>query len=82
LSHIQKIVLKGDPASIVCQNITSYMGGTKDIWRNSSKLGVEFHNPENDVNSNEKEEKEKHYFDHLIKAEQSISDGKLEFFFF
>ena len=33
--------MKGDPVSLVCQNINHYMGGTKDIWSKSGGFGLE-----------------------------------------
>lgn len=36
------VLLKGNPVSLVCQNINFYMGGTEDIWKKSGeKLGIE-----------------------------------------
>ena len=59
--------LKGDPASIIFQNVISYMGGVKDIWKNcKGRIGLE------------KEDEMKD----LISTEQFISDGKLECFTF
>lgn len=36
------VILKGDPVSLVCQNINFYMGGTADIWKKSGEnIGLE-----------------------------------------
>lgn len=38
-----KVELKGDPVSLICQNINFYMGGTHDIWKKSkTKSGLNF----------------------------------------
>ena len=66
------IILKGNPVSIVCQNIFYYMGGVKNIWANSSNLGIA---PEETTKSQFKEYK-KDIFDSF--QEQSYNDKKLE----
>lgn len=70
------LVLKGEPASIICQNINLYMAGVENIWKNSKdSLAIEVMNP--------KKEKEKEYKDKLTKmarSEQKLDDHQLEFF--
>jgi diacylglycerol kinase (ATP) len=74
--NAEEIVLKGDPVSIVCQNIHYYMGGTRDIWKKSgSQLGIEYFEK-----NNNKEMLLKKQMENIITAEQSYNDGKLEFF--
>lgn len=74
------VVLKGDPVSLVCQNINFYMGGTGDIWKKSKdQLGVE-------IISNKKTKEEditerrKTIGDIGVEKQQSFNDQKLEFF--
>jgi len=64
LTKDEEVVLKGDPVSLICQNINFYMGGTKDIWRKSSSIGLE---------SNDK-------FMIDVNKVQDYNDQKLEFF--
>jgi hypothetical protein len=72
---LQDIVLKGDPVSIVCQNIYYYMGGTRDIWKKSGgQLGLEFYDRQNN------EDVLRQQMDSVLTAEQRYNDGKLEFF--
>ena len=66
------IILKGNPISIICQNIFYYMGGTKNIWTNSSNLGI---TPEN-ATKNEFNQYKKDIFDNF--QVQSYNDKKLE----
>jgi diacylglycerol kinase family enzyme/ribosomal protein S16 len=53
----EKVVLKGNPVALVCQNINYFIGGPGDAWRNSSdKYGLEVYDPEiRRKNSKEKE---------------------------
>jgi len=40
---VSYVELKGDPVSLICQNINFYMGGTHDIWKKSQKkTGLNF----------------------------------------
>lgn len=42
----ERLVLKGDPVSLVCQNINYFIGGPADIWKKSKdNYGVETYNP-------------------------------------
>lgn len=66
-------MLNGDPISIVCQNINYYLGGSKDIWKNSgTNIGV----THLDANS----EEEKNNLVEKASSEQKFDDKKLEFF--
>ena len=66
-------MLNGDPISIVCQNINYYLGGSKDIWKNSgTNIGV----THLDTNS----EEEKNNLVEKASSEQKFDDKKLEFF--
>lgn len=53
----EKIVLKGNPMGLVCQNINYFIGGPGDTWRNSTdRFGLELYDPEiKRKNSKEKE---------------------------
>ena len=72
-SHVidNKIWLKGDPVSIVCQNINFYMGGTANIWEKSGKsIGVEM----------DMKEEKKLRQSIGVGNTQAFNDKKLEFF--
>ena len=70
----KKLVLKGDPASIICQNINFYMAGVEGIWKNSKdSVGIEV------INANNKKEYEDK-LNNMAKAEQRLDDHQLEFF--
>lgn len=71
-----RVYLKGDPVSIIGQNINYYMGGSSDIWyKSGDSIGVEY-----------KESEEGNESDSVlnktvgIDKTQSYNDGKLEFF--
>ena len=66
------IILKGNPVSIICQNIFYYMGGTKNIWANSSNLGI---TPEG-YTKNQFNQYKKDIFDNF--QQQSYNDKKIE----
>ena len=69
-------VLKGQPCSIICQNINFYMAGVNNIWKNSkNNLAIDI--IENDKNKKEELLKK---IKKMINAEQKIDDRKLEFF--
>ena len=72
----KEVVLKGDPVSIVAQNINFYMGGVKDIWSKSGKsLGVHV------VEGNKISHVETNTLSLMLQnAKQSYNDQKLEFF--
>lgn len=70
--------MNGNPISVVCQNINSYLGGSKNIWRNSgSNIGVTGSGSESDFNEDEK----KMLID-SINCSQKFDDKKLEFFIY
>lgn len=73
------IVLKGSPCSIICQNINHYMGGTKNIWKDSGEsLNVEV------IHINTREDKKKYTkkLTSIADKVQKLDDKKLEFFTF
>ena len=39
-SDQKDIVIKGNPVTLICQNIDFYMGGTRNIWDKTSHLGI------------------------------------------
>lgn len=89
-------VLKGDPVSLICQNINYYMGGTSDIWKKSGKnFGVEIvksdgvNNIVKDKSKSSKEHSNEEVFQRErrrtiekigIEKSQSFNDRQLEFF--
>lgn len=85
----QSIVLKGEPVSIVCQNINYFIGGPANLWRKSDNYGLEFYENKDPNDKNEKSQlerkltkaKEKQHFKEVFKnSEQKLNDQKLEFF--
>ncbi len=68
--------MKGDPVSIVAQNINYYMGGVKDIWRKAgSALGLEV------VEGKKIAKSETRTLSLMLEnAQQNYNDQKLEFF--
>lgn len=80
----ENVVLKGNPVTLICQNINYYVGSKEDIWKKSTTLGIELQSkgPLTKDELKEKEELEKKEFKDLMEGEQSINDGKLEFFTF
>jgi hypothetical protein len=75
------VVLKGDPVTLICQNINYYIGNKEDMWKKTSNLGIELQSrgPLSKEELKEKEEIEKKEFKEVLEGEQSINDGKLEF---
>jgi hypothetical protein len=75
------VVLKGDPVTLICQNINYYIGSKEDMWKKTSNLGIELQSncPLSKEELKEKEEIEKKEFKEVLEGEQSINDGKLEF---
>jgi hypothetical protein len=72
------IIIKGEPCSIVCQNINFYMAGVKDIWKEGKEnMSVEVIN----VNKEEKKKYEQK-FKEMANQEQKLDDHKLEIFSF
>ena len=70
--------------NLICQNINYYVGSKEDIWKKSSSMGLELEVKGilSKEEIKEKEEIEKKEFKEIIEGEQSINDGKLEFFTF
>lgn len=66
------IILKGNPVTIIFQNINHYMGGSQNIWENSSHLGI----TKKEANQKEYEEYKKQIFNNFGK--QIFNDKKLE----
>ena len=77
-------MLKGDPVTLICQNINYYIGNREDIWKNAGTVGLEMKTkgPLTKEEVKEKEEIERKEFKEIYEGEQSINDGKLEFFTF
>ncbi len=73
---VKEVVLKGDPVSLVCQNINYYMGGTKDIWKKSGNCGIKVESEGGKDDHNET----KLLHNQLKNSEQKSNDQKLEFF--
>jgi hypothetical protein len=62
----------------VCQNINSYLGGSKNIWRNSgNNIGVTGSSNESDFN-----EEEKKSLINSVNCSQKFDDKQLEFFIY
>ena len=68
------IVLKGNPVSIICQNIFYYMGGSQNIWEKSSHIGT----TQEEISKSQYEQYKKQVFDNFKK--QQFDDKKLEIF--
>ncbi len=69
-------ILKGEPITLICQNINYYIEGVNNIW-NSSNNKLAFDVIESDKN---KKENYLNKVKKMIKAKQKIDDKKLEFF--
>ena len=80
----ESVVLKGNPVTLICQNINYYTSSKEDMWKKSSNLGIELQSKGalTKEDRKEKEELEKKEFHEIIEGEQSINDGKLEFLTF
>jgi diacylglycerol kinase (ATP) len=70
------IVLKGNPVSLVCQNIDFYMGGTRDIWGKTSHLGIH----QEEASKADYQEYKRQVVDNFKK--QAFDDKQIEFFTF
>ena len=70
------IVLKGNPVSLVCQNIDFYMGGTRDIWGKTSHLGIH----QEESSKADYQEYKRQVVDNFKK--QAFDDKQIEFFTF
>jgi hypothetical protein len=74
------IILKGDPVSVVFQNINFYLGGTKDIWEKSgSQFGLEMVSVDK-KKKNYQVREDSNLSEKLENVQQSICDQKLEVF--
>ena len=78
LNDIEKnskcIIMKGEPASIICQNINMYMAGVVDIWKESKeRTNLEVINTEH-------KKQYKHKLKQMSSGEQRLDDHQLEFF--
>ena len=70
------IVIKGNPVSLVCQNIDFYMGGTRDIWGKTSHLGIH----QEEASKADYQEYKRQVVDNFKK--QAFDDKQIEFFTF
>ena len=70
------ILLKGNPVSLICQNIDFYMGGTHNIWENTSHIGIQ----KEELTKDEYREYKKQVIDNW--KNQAFDDKKIEFFTF
>ena len=70
------IVIKGNPVSLICQNIDFYMGGTRDIWGKTSHLGIE----QEEASKEDYREYKRQVYEHFKK--QAFDDKQIEFFTF
>ena len=76
-SHDRKdIVLKGNPVSLICQNIDFYMGGTRNIWGKTSHIGIQ----QEEFTKDEYREYKKQVVDNW--KNQAFDDKQIEFFTF
>lgn len=73
-SKSSNIVLKGNPVSIIFQNIFYYMGGSQNIWGKSSHIGT----TQEEISKSQYEQYKKQVFDNFKK--QQFDDKKLEIF--
>ena len=68
------IIMKGEPASIICQNINMYMAGVVDIWKESKeRTNLEVINTEH-------QKEYKYKLKQMSSGEQRLDDHQLEFF--
>lgn len=84
-SKFVSALLKGDPVSLICQNITYYMGGTGNIWKKSgNSIGVDIIENKGIEEKLDKESYENQRRNTLnsigVLNKQSYNDQKLEFF--
>ena len=70
------IVLKGNPVSLICQNIDFYMGGTRNIWDKTSHLGIQ----QEELTKDQYREYKQKVLDNWKK--QAYDDKQIEFFTF
>lgn len=72
--EFDKVTLRGNPVDIICQNINFYMGGTMDIWENSSHIGLKLMTSKEHSLISYSNTIKSHFND------QRYDDKKLEFF--
>ena len=70
------IMLKGNPVSLICQNIDFYMGGTRNIWDKTSHIGIQ----QEELTKEGYREYKRQVLDNWKK--QAYDDKKIEFFTF
>jgi hypothetical protein len=70
------ILLKGNPVSLICQNIDFYMGGTRNIWGKTSHIGIQ----QEELTKDEYREYKRQVIDNW--KNQAFDDKKIEFFTF
>ena len=70
------IVIKGNPVSLICQNIDFYMGGTRDIWGKTSHLGVQ----QGELSKADYQEYKRQVYENFKK--QAFDDKQIEFLTF
>ena len=73
--QIKEVVLKDNPVDMICQNINFYMGGTRNIWSNSSHIAIKIIDLEGDDYKKYKNEILNQY-----NSEQKYDDKIIEFF--
>lgn len=68
------IILKGNPVSIVCQNINFYMAGVQNVWAKAKDhVSIEV------INTNKSKEYKQKVLN-MIESNQKLDDHELEFF--
>ena len=72
----EDIMLKGNPVSLVCQNIDFYMGGTTDIWEKTSHIGIQ----QEELTKEGYKEYKRQVLENWKK--QAFDDKQIEFFTF
>ena len=70
------ILLKGNPVTLICQNIDFYMGGTRNIWGKTSHIGIQ----QEELTKDEYREYKRQVIDNW--KNQAFDDKKIEFFTF
>ena len=73
--QIKEVILKDNPVDMICQNINFYMGGTRNIWGNSSHIAIKIADLQGDEYKKYKKEILKQY-----NSEQKYDDKIIEFF--
>ena len=73
-SKSSKIVLKGNPVSIIFQNIFYFMGGSQNIWDKSSNIGT----TQEEMSKSQDKLYQRQVFGHFKK--QEFDDKQLEIF--